>query len=288
MMLARFRTYGSLVAFSHTIFAMPFAASALVLAARVPHVPLTWRRVVAMLGCMVSARTSAMAFNRLVDREIDARNPRTMSREIPSGRVSPREAAALAVLSALVFVVLAATLGSWPARLAPLVVLVLLGYSYAKRFTWASHVWLGVALALAPGGAWIAMGARPSFGILALMMAVGTWLFGFDILYALQDITFDQAHRLRSIPARFGVRLALRASLWAHFLTTGALALTGIFLKCGALYYAGVGAVAALLACEHDLVRRYGLARINKAFFDVNAWISIGFFAVTALDAFIR
>ena len=149
--LVRLRTYGSLVAFSHTIFAMPFAASAVVLSLRQPHLALTPGRGLAMLACMVCARTSAMAFNRWADRDVDAQNPRTRGRHLPQGLVQPREALGLAVLSAAGFLAAAATLGFWPAALAPGVLAVLLGYSFAKRFTWGAHAWLGVALSLAPG-----------------------------------------------------------------------------------------------------------------------------------------
>jgi 4-hydroxybenzoate polyprenyltransferase len=158
-LVERVRTYGNLVAFSHTIFAMPFAASAVVLSLPYAREPLSPFRVAMMLVCMVSARSSAMAFNRYADRDVDARNPRTVSRDIPSGKVAPNEALALTVVTGAIFLGAAASLGFWPAVLAPLVLAVLLGYSMAKRFTWAAHVWLGVALSLAPGGAWIAMGA---------------------------------------------------------------------------------------------------------------------------------
>jgi 4-hydroxybenzoate polyprenyltransferase len=266
-LVARIRTFGSLVAFSHTVFALPFAASAVVLALAVPHDPLRPGRLLAMLACMVFARTSAMAFNRWADRDVDANNPRTRGRHLPSGVVSSREALLLA---------------------APGVLLVLLGYSYAKRFTWAAHAWLGVALALAPGGAWVAMGARPAAGILFLMLAVVSWLLGFDVLYSLQDEQFDRDAGLRSIPARFGMGRALTISAAAHAMTVVSLAACGLSLERGAAYAAAVLTVALLLFYEHSLVRRRGLAVIDKAFFDVNAWVSVAFFALVALDAFLR
>lgn len=286
--LARLRTYGSLVAFSHTIFAMPFAASAVVLAHAVPHRPLTPLRVLIMLVCMVAARTSAMAFNRWADRRIDAQNPRTQSRHVPAGLVSPGEALGLALGAGALFVAAAAGLGFWPAVLAPFVLAVLLGYSYAKRFTWGAHAWLGVALSLAPGGAWLAMGAAPGAGIVALMAGVVTWLFGFDVLYSLQDEAFDRAHGLRSVPARFGQRRALLFSEAAHVLTVAAFVATGAWLGRGALFFAGAAAAAALLVYEHALVRRHGLAKIDKAFFDMNAWVGVAFFACTLADGVVR
>jgi 4-hydroxybenzoate polyprenyltransferase len=289
-LVSRVRTYGAMVAFSHTVFALPFAASALVLATKQPHVPLTPARVLAMLGCMVLARTSAMAFNRWSDRDVDARNPRTKARHVPSGAVKPREALALAIACGVLFLACATTLGAWPAILSPLVLAVLLGYSLAKRFTWASHAWLGVALALAPGGAWIAAGAAPCAGIVLLMVAVVSWLLGFDVLYSLQDEGFDRANGLHSIPARFGARGALAISAASHLATVVALAACGAALHRGPAYFAGVAIAAVILAWEHAIVGfpAPNLARIDKAFFDANAWVSVAFFACTLGDAIAR
>ena len=286
--VARVRTYGSLVAFAHTVFAMPFAASAVVLSLAVAHEPLTVMRCVAMVVSMVCARTSAMAFNRWADRDVDAKNPRTQARHLPAGTVRAGEALALALVSALAFVAVAATLGFWPAVLSPAVLVVLLGYSYAKRFTWGAHAWLGVALALAPGGAWLAMGARPGAGIVLLMVGVVTWLLGFDVLYSLQDEAFDRDAGLRSIPARFGRRRALAISAGSHVVTVAALAGCGLALGRGPLYAAAVAVAAALLVYEHSLVRRRGLAAIDKAFFDVNAWVSVLFFVLVTADELVR
>jgi 4-hydroxybenzoate polyprenyltransferase len=282
--LARIRTYGSLVAFAHTVFALPFAASAVVLSLREPHVPLGLGRIAAMLACMVCARTSAMAFNRWADRDIDAKNPRTRNRHVPAGTVRSGEALALAVAAGLAFVAFASILGRWPAVLAPFVLAVLLGYSYAKRFTWGAHAWLGVALSLGPGGAWIAMGASPSLGIVLLMVAVVSWLLGFDILYSLQDEEFDRDAGLHSIPSRFGARRALLISASAHLVTALSLAGCGIALHRGLPFAVGVVTSAALLVYEHSLVRRRGLAAIDKAFFDVNAWVSVAFFVLVLAD----
>ena len=281
---ARVRTYAELVTFSHTVFALPFAASAVVLALAVPHVPLAPLRVLAMLVCMVAARSSAMAFNRWVDRDLDAANPRTATRQIPRGVVRPAEALGVAGGAAAVFLASAATLGVWPAVLAPAVLAVLLGYSYTKRFTWASHAWLGLALALAPGGAWIAMGAGPGLGILALMIAVITWLSGFDILYSLQDEAFDRARGLHSVPARFGTSRALALSAAAHVVTVVALAATGAVLHRGALYAVAVVVTAVLLVYEHRVVAGGNLAKIDRAFFNVNAYVSVGFFVLVLAD----
>ena len=284
MITATLKRWGELVTISHTVFALPFAASAVVLAHAEPHVALTPLRTASMLGCMVAARSSAMAFNRWADRDVDARNPRTAVRPVPSGRISAREALLVAIVSGLLFCALATTLGFWPGVLAPPVLLVLLGYSFAKRFTWAAHAWLGLALALAPGGAWIGMGAAPNLGIVALMIGVLTWLLGFDVLYALQDEAFDKKEGLFSIPARFGGTNARRIAAFAHVLTVASLASTGLLLHRGVAFAVGVAAVAVVLVIEHRLVRA-DLSKISKAFFDCNAYVSLGFFAMTAIDA---
>ena len=281
----RLRAYGSLVRFSHTVFALPFAASAVLLALARPHAALTPARAAAMLVAMVTARTAAMAWNRWLDRDVDARNPRTASREIPAGVVSSRAALALTLASSAAFVGAAATLGAWPARLALPVLAVLLGYSATKRFTWASHLVLGLALALAPGGAWLAMGVAPEPGIVALMLAVLTWVAGFDVLYSLQDEAFDRAEGLHSIPARFGTLGAVALSGALHLVTVAALVACGAWLGRGAPFWAAVAVVAGLLAYEHAIVGRGDLARIDKAFFDINGWVSGAFFALVAVDA---
>ncbi|MDP9001473.1 MAG: putative 4-hydroxybenzoate polyprenyltransferase [Myxococcota bacterium] len=286
--LTRIRTYGSLVAFAHTVFALPFAASAVVLSLAAPHASMGAMRLAAMLACMVCARTSAMAFNRWADRDVDALNPRTRNRHVPQGTVRAGEALALAFVSGLAFLGFAVTLGRWPALLAPVVLAVLLGYSYAKRFTWASHAWLGVSLALAPGGAWIAMGAPLSMGVVFLMVAVVTWLFGFDVLYSLQDEGFDRESGLHSVPARFGTHRALAISGAAHIATVGALAGCGLALHRGFAFGVAVATCAALLGYEHGLVRRRGLEVIDKAFFDVNAWVSVAFLGLVVLDEVLR
>jgi len=292
--IERLRRWGELVTFSHTIFMMPFAAAAIVLAFAEPHEPITLVRLAVLVICMVSARTSAMAFNRWADRDLDAKNPRTKGRPIASGRIAAREALILTIVSGLTFCGFAALLGFWSALLAPPVLLVLLGYSFAKRFTWAAHAWLGFALALAPGGAWIGMGASPNAGILALMVAVLTWLLGFDVLYSLQDEAFDRAEGLSSIPARFGTRGAMRIAAMAHAVTVFMLIATGIFLHRGVVFFLGVAAVAIVLVIEHRLVRprdsssAADLSRIGRAFFDCNAYVSLGFFATTLIDGLVR
>jgi len=285
--IGRVRAFSSLVTLSHTVFALPFAASAVVLSMGRPHVELTLQRGLAMLVAMVTARTAAMAYNRYLDRDLDAQNPRTKNREVPRGVVSPKSALALTVSSCVVFVMAAAVLGRWPLLLAVPVLGVLLGYSWTKRFTWASHLVLGLALALAPGGAWVAMGASPEPSILALMTAVITWVGGFDVLYSLQDQRFDREHGLYSIPARFGTTGAIVISALLHAVTVAALVLCGTWLVRGPAFFVGVTLVGLLLAYEHALVGRGNLAKIDRAFFDINGYVSCGFFALTALDAWL-
>jgi 4-hydroxybenzoate polyprenyltransferase len=286
-LVAKLRAYSELVAFSHTVFALPFAATATLLALREPHVPLTPLRVAAMLVCMVTARTSAMAFNRYADRDVDAKNPRTRERPIQSGRVKPREALALTVGSGLVFVGSASSLGWLTGVLAVPVLAVLLGYSLAKRFTWGAHAWLGLALSLAPGGAWIAVGATPGLGIVALMVGVVTWLFGFDVLYSLQDERFDRENGLHSVPSRFGTQGALRLSAFSHVLTVASFVSAGLLLHRGVAFFVGTALFATILFVEHRLVRGGNLEKIDKAFFDCNAFVSLGFFVTTAIDAWL-
>jgi 4-hydroxybenzoate polyprenyltransferase len=278
---SKLQNFSKLVVLSHSIFALPFAASAVAIARRGPHLALTWQRALLMLVCMVSARSAAMAWNRYADRDIDAKNPRTKVREIPSGAVSPKEALTLTIVCCMVFLAAAAALGFWPAVLAPLVLVVLLGYSQAKRFTALAHLWLGVALALAPGGAWIAMGVAPNAGILWLMGGVVTWLFGFDILYSLQDEQFDRDNGLHSIPAKFGMAWSLVISAGAHLLTIGCFLAAGLVFGLRYPYFIGFGLVTVLLVYEHALIGKGDLSKINKAFFDVNAYIGVVFFLCT-------
>jgi 4-hydroxybenzoate polyprenyltransferase len=286
--IERAREYASLVRLSHTVFALPFALSALLLARARPHVPLTPLRVVAIVIAIAAARTAAMGWNRLVDRDLDARNPRTATREIPAGKITPRAALGLVIVSASTFVGAASVLGPVPALLALPVLGVLLGYSHAKRFTWACHLWLGVALALAPAGAWIAAGAVPTWGIGALMLGVMCWVAGFDVIYALSDEAFDREHRVHSIPARFGIAGAIRWSRALHVVTAVGFALAGVLLGRGIAYFAGVALVAALLVYEHSLVHADDLSKVDRAFFDVNGYVSTGFFALTLLDEVLR
>jgi 4-hydroxybenzoate polyprenyltransferase len=282
MSIQTIQKVGSLVKFSHTIFALPFALSAVVLAA--PFGDFSAWRVALIVLCIAAARTAAMAFNRLVDRDIDAKNPRTADRELPRGVLSVGFVRALVIVSSLVFVVGAALLGRLPLLLSPIALGLALGYSYVKRFSSLCHLVLGAAIAFAPGGAWIALGAPVTLAPWLLVLGVATWVGGFDILYSLQDEAFDKAEGLHSIPEKLGVRGALWVSALLHVLTVACLVGVGASLERGSAYFAGTALVALILIYEHAIVRPSDLSRINKAFFDLNGYISVGFFLCVLID----
>jgi 4-hydroxybenzoate polyprenyltransferase len=277
------RNVGSLIKFSHTIFALPFALAAVVLAA--PFGQVTWQRVCLIVLCIAAARTAAMAFNRLVDRDIDAKNPRTLDRELPRGVLSVGFVRALVLGSSLVFLAGAALLGRLPLLLSPLALGLALGYSYVKRFSSLCHLVLGAAIAFAPGGAWIAVGADVTWAPWLLVLGVAAWVGGFDLLYSLQDRDFDQAAGLYAIPAKLGVPGALWLSGLLHLGTALCLVGVGLMLGRGAAYFAGCALVAAILIYEHAIVKPSDLSRIDKAFFDLNGYVSLGFLASVLLDA---
>ena len=298
-MAATLRSYLELVRFSHTIFALPFALMAAILAFQAPAGAATspadwWRRGLGVLLCMVMARTAAMAFNRLVDRSFDAANPRTATRHLPRGDLGVGEVFGLVVASCGAFI--AATLLCLPNWL-PLVLSVpvlawLLGYSYAKRFTMLAHAWLGAALGMAPMAAWIAIRgevllAHPADGLPALILglAVTTWVAGFDIIYACQDAVFDANQGLHSIPARLGVPRALKLAAGLHVVTLAILATLPLVVpQLGAFYWGTLVAIAALLVWEHAIVRPDDLSRVNQAFFTANAAIGLLLLMAIAID----
>ena len=276
------RHVGSLVKFSHTIFALPFALSAVVLA--LPFAEVTWFKIGLIVLCIAAARTAAMAFNRLVDRDIDAQNPRTQDREIPRGVLSVAFVRVLVLASCAVFVAGAALLGRLPLLLSPLALALALGYSYVKRFSSLCHLVLGAAIAFAPGGAWIGLGAPVTLAPWLLVFAVATWVGGFDILYSLQDEGFDRGAGLYSIPSRFGTVGALWISGVLHVITVVCLLAVGLSLARGAAFFAGVLLVAGILIYEHSLVKPGDLSKIDKAFFDLNGYVSVGFFLCVLAD----
>ncbi len=284
------RNYLQLIRFSHTIFALPFALLGAVLAWSQPDTIFRWQDLLGILVCMAAARSAAMAFNRLVDRQIDALNPRTATRHLPAGLLSVVGVTMFTVVSSVVFV--AATLiflpKTLPLMLSVPVLLFLLGYSLAKRFTSLCHYWLSAALMLSPVAAWIAV--RDEFSLIpaSLGAVIFFWVGGFDILYACQDADFDRSVRLHSIPARFGIATALRIALGSHLLTIAMLLGVWQIAGLGWIFLAGVAVIALLLLYEHSLVSASDLTRVNIAFFQVNAVVSFGVLAAGCLDLWFR
>jgi 4-hydroxybenzoate polyprenyltransferase len=280
-----------MIKFSHTLFALPFALMGAALAVSKPGVVVSGIKPwVGILICMVGARSAAMAFNRIVDRRIDAKNPRTATRHIPSGVLSTQSVAIFTVVSCSIFLAGTAMFlpeNPWPLRLSSPVLLWLLGYSLAKRFTSLAHVWLGVALGMAPAAAWVAFRGELSLTPVLLGLAVTFWVSGFDILYACQDYDFDTKAGLHSIPARFGIGRSLKIAALLHLVMVCMLVGVGISMPLGWIYFGGVLVVASLLVYEHSLVKPEDLSKVNVAFFQMNILISIGLLCVTLADLLI-
>jgi 4-hydroxybenzoate polyprenyltransferase len=290
-LVEKIRNYASLVRFSHTVFALPFALASIALAW--PSHPVTLRNLLWILIAMVSARSAAMAFNRLVDRRFDAHNPRTEHWELPRGTVKVREAVLLTITSSAIFVYAAYQLNFVCFILSPIALAIIFFYSLTKRFTWASHLFLGLALSIAPIGAWLAVAGSPvDLPELAtpcfLGLAVLFWLAGFDVIYSLQDQAFDRKEGLYSIPVRFGVAGALRFSSLFHVCTVVFFAAVGLSAQMGVIYWLGFVIVSIILFWEHQLVTPTDLSRINRAFFDFNAYISIAYFLTIVGDLSLR
>lgn len=279
--LPRMRTYLELIKFSHTVFALPFALTGMFLAARgLPDL----KTILFILLAMVGARSAAMGLNRVIDAKIDGANPRTRDRHIPAGLVKKREAWFLIALSLGLLIFSASMLNPLCLKLAPLLILVLFIYSYTKRFTWASHIILGMALGAAPLGAWIAVTGSVDWRILLLSFAVTFWVAGFDIIYALLDIDFDRRYGLHSIPSYLGPKNAITVARFFHLFM--AVLLLGIyhFFSLGSLYLIGLLFCVALLVYEHSLVKENDFSKLDMAFFTVNGYISITFCLLTFLD----
>ncbi len=274
--------YGRMIKFSHSIFAMPFALASAVLAAR--ETPVAWTTVALIVVCMVLARSFAMGVNRIVDRHYDARNPRTAIREIPSGQMSLGAARAITGAAGLLFVVTSFALNPACGALSPVALLVVGGYSYAKRFTALVHLWLGAALGIAPVAAWLAVTGTVSTVAVVLAVAVMTWVAGFDILYSLQDEDFDRGQGLRSIPVALGQVGALWVSGGLHVGTVALLASLPFLVPLGWAYWVGWTLISGVLAYEHALVKPGDLSKIDKAFFDLNGYVSLVFFAAVLLS----
>ena len=282
-MFHRLRTYLSFVRFSHSVFALPFALTGALLASR-QH-PVTWRHVLWIVVCMVTARSAAMGFNRLVDAKFDAGNPRTSSRELPSGRMSATEATAFVLVMSIAFVAAAAQL-SWQCFvLSPVALMVIFWYSLAKRYTWATQLFLGLAMAVAPVGGWLAAGGGAGWEPWLLGLAIALWVGGFDVLYACQDLDVDRRQQLKSIPVRFGVARSLRISRAMHLGTIVSLAFLGVLAGLGPVYFFGVAAVAGLLVYEQSLVSETDLSNVKLAF-DLNGYVGILYFVITAISIY--
>ena len=279
--MSRLRLYLELIRFEHTLFALPFAYGGMLLAAGGwPG----WRTFLLVTLAMVGARTMAMALNRLIDWRIDALNPRTKDRHLPRGLVKPWETLLLALLGLALLVYAGLSLNPLTARLLPVAVFFLTFYSYTKRFTWLCHYVLGLTIGAAAAGGWIAVTGSFAPTAYWLWAGVALWIAGFDILYATQDHAFDRAHGVQSIPARFGLPLALLIARLSHALAWAALLLAGLSYGAGPLYFLGLFLVGGLLLYEHRLVSPEDLSRVDLAFFQANVGVSLGMFLFIVLD----
>jgi 4-hydroxybenzoate polyprenyltransferase len=285
-MLSQVRQLLELIRFSHTVFALPFALLSAALAWRMPDSQFSFTQLLGIVLCMVFARSAAMAFNRIADRQIDAENPRTQKRHIPAGLLNLTTVIVFMLISSVGFV--ASTLiflpNPWPIRLSIPVLLFLLSYSYAKRFTIWCHYWLSAALMLSPIAAWIAIRGELAVTPALLSAMIFFWVGGFDILYACQDADFDRERKLFSIPARWGIKTALRVALVSHLLTIVSLFSLWYFAGLGPVFLWGSLIVAGLLIYEHWLVTPADLTRVNIAFFNVNAVVSLGLLVMGLVD----
>jgi 4-hydroxybenzoate polyprenyltransferase len=267
------------------VFALPFALAGAALAAR--HTPITWSKIAWIFVAMVGARSAAMGFNRLVDAGSDALNPRTAGRELPRGAMSRFEAITFVVVSSLVFVGAASQLNVVCLLLSPVALAIVFWYSLAKRYTTWTQLYLGLAMAVAPVGGWLAVGGGPGWEPWLLAVAIGTWVGGFDVLYACQDLDFDRAHRLHSIPVRFGVRGSLAISRAMHVVTIACLLALATVAPLGPIYFVGVLVVAALLAYEQSLVSADDLSQVKRAF-DLNGYVGILYLVVLMVSLYGR
>ena len=280
----RLTTYLSFIRFSHSVFALPFALTGALLAWR--QSPFEWRQIAWVIVSMVAARSAAMGFNRLVDARMDALNPRTAMREIPRGALSPRDATIFVIVSSIIFVAAAFQLNTICGWLSPVALAIVFWYSLAKRYTSYTQAFLGLAMAVAPVGGWLAAGGRSGWEPWLLGLAIGLWVGGFDILYACQDVEFDRAHGLNSIPVRFGIARSLVISRVMHVATIVCMAALAALLPLGPIYLGGVALVAALLVYEQSLVSEHDLSQVKRAF-DLNGWVGILYFLTTGMALYV-
>ena len=281
VVLSKIKIILEMIKFEHTIFALPFAFTGALLA--LDGLP-SLEQVIWIIAAMVGARSAAMGFNRWADRDIDSENPRTKTRALPLGLVTPAQVLAFIIVSSGLLVLAAYMLNPLSFTLAPVALAIVFFYSYTKRFTFLSHAFLGLAISGAPMGAWIAVTGRFEFPALVLGVAVLFWLVGFDILYALQDLEFDRKAGLHSVPQRFGVRTSLLISRTAHLVTMLCLFWIYVLLPVGLVYLLGVLVAMGLIIYEHSLVKESDLSKLNIAFFNMNGYISVTIFIFTLLD----
>jgi 4-hydroxybenzoate polyprenyltransferase len=284
-MLQRLAIYAAFVRFSHSVFALPFALAGALLASR--HVAVTWPTIGWILVAMVSARSAAMGFNRIADARLDALNPRTAARELPRGVMSHGEAIAFVVVASAVFIFAASRLNPVCLALSPVALAIVFWYSLAKRYTTWTQLFLGLAMAVAPVGGWLAVGGRGGWEPWLLALAIGTWVGGFDVLYACQDLDFDRAHGLRSIPVRFGIRASLAISRLMHVIAVAGFVALALVAPLGTIYLVGVAVVAALLVYEQSLVRADDLSQVKRAF-DLNGYVGILYLLVLVASLYAR
>lgn len=280
-MIKPIKLFFELVKFEHTIFAIPFAYLGIVLAAK--GIP-TFSVWVWVTLAMVGARTAAMAFNRIIDEKLDAKNPRTATRPLPQKRIGRWQVWLIAISSIVLLLISAAKLNLLCLWLSPVAVVLLVTYSYTKRFTWLSHFALGLVEAAAPIGGWLAVSGKFEFAPFIIGAAVIFWLAGFDIIYAIQDIEFDQQEGLYSIPVKFGLAKGLVISAILHLITIVLLFYTGIYLQLGIWYWLGIILTTGLLIYEHTIITPKDLSRLNQAFFTMNGWVSVVLFGCTVLN----
>lgn len=282
------KKYFSLVLFAHTVFAMPFAFIGFFLAVTTTDHQFNWIKLLLMVLCMIFARNAAMAFNRYLDREIDAANPRTVVRDIPAGRISSGEALAFTIINSLLLVATTLLINRLCFYLSPVALAVVLGYSYTKRFTPLCHLILGLGLALAPIGAYLVVTGEFALLPIYFSLAVLCWVSGFDIIYALQDEEFDRQNQLNSIPARLGKEKALTVSSILHFFAIIFISLPYIFSALSWFYLAGIFFFILLLIYQHQLVKPYDLSKVDRAFFTTNGIASVVFALFFFLDVYLR
>jgi 4-hydroxybenzoate polyprenyltransferase len=282
------KKYFSLVLFAHSIFAMPFALIGFFLGVTTTENSFNWYLLLLVILCMVFARNAAMAFNRYLDRNIDAKNPRTITRDIPAGKISASEALIFVIVNCVLFIAITAFINNLCLYLSPIALFVVLFYSYTKRFTALCHLVLGLGLSLAPIGAYIAVTGRFDIVPVLYSFAVLFWVSGFDIIYALQDESFDKAEKLHSIPAALGVKKALRLSEILHVFSALCVILPLFFTPFSWIYYIGIAFFCAMLIYQHLLVKPNDISKVDRAFATTNGYASVVFAICFLLDAFLR